>query len=487
MNDNTQQRYEKSKTNEDIKDQKIQILQRKLEVSQKRNQHLLSKKNDVELKLRSVTNSRLYKILKGYYRFKSEFLKGNKHQRRKFLSDVLTLLYRLRNKTRTNKQDQQLEKQLDQFLEHVKSSSTDSIVFMFSGTTYIQDYKGNRPIRITKELLNKKVPVIFSYWRWNTNDSLPEYTDVNLFQSPIDYTMKVMKKLSDFDFKGKKKIFIISFPHESCARWGNVFKMNGWTTIYDVRDEWEEFHKVGQAKWFNQSIEKYIVNNVDVVCTVSRPLQEKMQSFTENKKVYLSPNGLGEEYLENGKITIPEKVKTKTIGYVGHLTDAWFDWESLINIAQSEPSWNFELIGHTMPSTLNLPSNIKHLGPKKYNEIKEISKTWNVAIIPFKISKLADGVDPIKVYEYLAMGLPVVSFRMPQIHDYPYVFIANSTDEFKENIKKAFDVQIDKEVVHNFLMVNRWVDRANQFLSWGQEYHSKGVLNSIKQGGEVQK
>jgi hypothetical protein len=99
----------------------------------------------------------------------------------------------------------------------------------------------------------------------------------------------------------------------------------------------------------------------------------------------------------------------------------------------------------------------------------EIAGGWRAALIPFKICRLSDGVDPIKVYEYLAMGLPVVSFRMPQIHDYPYVFIAHDRDQFVARIEEALEVDMDPEVIRRFLAVNRWEDRVDQILSWPAE------------------
>lgn len=355
------------------------------------------------------------------------------------------------------------------YLQKVSSAPSNYFVFIFSGTTYIQEERGNRPIRQTRVLLKQSIPVFFSYWRWRNNEPFAEFPDQSLFQSPIDKTLENIKEIVSYDFKNKKKIFIITFPHPSIVEFLELLDKNGWVTIYDVRDDWEEFQKVGQAKWFDSGIEEYIVNHSDIVSAVSSPLQQKIQSIAINKNVYLSPNALDNELLTDGKINISSRDGKPIIGYIGHLTSSWFDWQSLISIASLKPDWSFEIIGHHMPENLTLPSNIKYLGPKNQDEIKHIAKEWRAAIIPFKIGKLSDAVDPIKVYEYLCLGLPVVSFRMPQIHNYPYVFIANDVNEFIHQIERALMLPMDIKVIEDFLSKNRWEDRIGQLIGWSEE------------------
>ena len=51
---------------------------------------------------------------------------------------------------------------------------------------------------------------------------------------------------------------------------------HGWVTVYDSRDDWEEFHKVGMAKWYHPGYERYIAQHADVVSAVSRPLARRV-------------------------------------------------------------------------------------------------------------------------------------------------------------------------------------------------------------------
>ena len=114
-----------------------------------------------------------------------------------------------------------------------------------------------------------------------------------------------------------------------------------------------------------------------------------------------------------------------------------------------------------MVTVNNLPSNISYIGPKTPDEIKSISMDWKIGIIPFKINKLTKAVDPIKIYEYLALDLKVVSFDMPQIRNYPEVKCANSFDEFVNLINISMNEKFNFSAVKEFLSNNLWSNRVD--------------------------
>ena len=132
-------------------------------------------------------------------------------------------------------------------------------------------------------------------------------------------------------------------------------------------------------------------------------------------------------------------------------------------VANSRPNYFFEIIGHSEPELLDLPPNISLLGPKNHLEINHIAKNWSVAIIPFKVSKLSDAVDPIKIYEYLALNLPVVSFKMPQIESYPNTLMAKNVDEFCESIDEFIRHKPQPKLAKKWLKNNTWATRVDEY------------------------
>lgn len=341
------------------------------------------------------------------------------------------------------------------------------VVVLFSGTTSIQGTRGNRPIRQTQALLRAGAAVFFSYHRSRTDEALPESQHPLLVQSPVDITLVSLERLAATDLPGCRKLFVVSYPLPGVERFVGLFRQFGWGVIYDCRDDWEEFSKVGMARWFNAGVERQLVSDCDATLCVSAPLVSKMQALVPARQVLLMPNAVERDYVPNGYRHEP--LEPPLVGYFGHLSAAWFDWDALIQIAQKRPHICFEIIGHSAPLGLQLPNNIVLLGPKPWHILHEYAARWSAAIIPFRMGPLADGVDPIKIYEYLALQLPVVSFRMPQIENYPYTWTVDSVRAFCEALDVACVSQPDAEILSEFIAKNTWEVRAEQLLLWAQE------------------
>jgi len=97
-------------------------------------------------------------------------------------------------------------------------------------------------------------------------------------------------------------------------------------------------------------------------------------------------------------------------------------------------------------------------------------------LIPFKMGPLADGVDPIKIYEYFGLGLPVVSFRMPQIASYPYTQTVETREAFVEALDRAVAISPSPAVFEHFLTENTWEGRSRQILEWADEMGTRPDL-----------
>lgn len=360
----------------------------------------------------------------------------------------------------------------EEWIAAARAAEGDEVVLMFSGTTFIQEERANRPIRLTRVYLERKCPVFFNYYRWSDKDALPAHPDPLVFQSPIDATPKLLDRLITADFAGKKKIFYASFPHEVMVRYLTVASQHGWVTVYDSRDDWEEFAKVGMAKWYHPGYERYVAGQADIVSAVSRPLARKMSALAGGRTVHVSANGL------DPKFPRPKGARrtggTPIIGYFGHLTDKWFDWPLVIAAAERYPEFVFELAGHGAPAALMLPPNVRLLGLMGHQDLAERSLTWSVAIIPFKNSPLADAVDPIKVYEYLHLRLPVLATYFPQCRDYPGTVITEGREEFLELVPKLVGAELPEDEIAAWLADNTWERRVETYSQQADEIRALG-------------
>lgn len=295
---------------------------------------------------------------------------------------------------------------LVRFDERVRTMDSSQVVAIFSTTQLILS-EGQRPTNIAFELAHRGIPVVFCYWRWDESPwAVQERIGEGILQLPIDVVLAHPSELLDA-FPQRERIAVFEFPFRKFFPLLSSANASGWITVYDVVDDWEGFHEVGMAPWFDAQFEAHLINAADIVFTVKRSLSEKAQRLGR-EEVALIPNGVRkgiEQYrtaqdLERGDITL---------GYFGHLSPAWIDWGLLVEAARLRPNWRFHIIGYGETSTrADIPGNLKLLGRVPQELLASYAANWDVGLVPFKPGKVSDGADAIKIYEYLAMDLPVV-------------------------------------------------------------------------------
>jgi polysaccharide pyruvyl transferase CsaB len=297
------------------------------------------------------------------------------------------------------------------FAERVAAASAPRVVAIFSGTQLLES-EGQRPTQLALSLARRGVPVVFVYWRWREDEQCPQdRLEEGILQIPIDVVVRHPETLTGA-FSGRERIALFEFPYPGFFATLSAANSAGWITVYDVIDDWEEFHRVGQAIWFDDEFERHLIGACDALFAINGELARRVRAL----------GGPGVEILGNGlKAGISEIREPRplargevTVGYFGYLAGAWFDWELIAGAARRRPTWRFYLIGYGgSPEGVALPANVELLGKQPQADLAAFAAHWDVAVIPFKPDRLAAGADPIKTYEYLAMGLPVVVTGVP--------------------------------------------------------------------------
>lgn len=262
-----------------------------------------------------------------------------------------------------------------------------------------------------------------------------------------------------------------SFPSHQAVSLVDAFNARGWNTVYECRDDMEEFNRVGYSKWYHPQLERRVVEQVSQVTAVSKSLACKLKSITKKPvTVDVTPNGVNSELIEDAACLRTSSValrrsESKKFGYVGHLTDAWFDWDLVISAAVKRPSYEFEIVGHGKPEHLSLPGNVKYLGPMAHEDLPQVVVEWRAGIIPFIDSPLTRSVDPNKIYEYYAWGLPCISAEMGSVREYPLARVYESTDQYIDALDDCVSCELtddDLELIEKFLATCSWDYRAAQ-------------------------
>jgi polysaccharide pyruvyl transferase CsaB len=310
-----------------------------------------------------------------------------------------------RNARRIPAESASLDPGLQAFVTRACGSQPPMAVMILSPTQLIES-EGQRSTHFARELARRGIPVIFGYWRWRTEERrLQDRLEEGIYQVPLDELIADAGRALSL-FAQSRRLLLMEFPHPSFFGLLAAANGKGWVTVYEVVDDWEAFHSVGQAVWYDAGFEAHLMSAADAVTAVSPALVERVRRMS-GREVERIPNGVSP-----GVATVTGSVPLErggvTLGYFGHWTRAWFDWRLVSEVARRRPEWRLHLIGYGEEPPGGLPRNVILHGKVLHSALAAYASQWDVGIIPFKAGPVARAADPIKLYEYLAMGLPVV-------------------------------------------------------------------------------
>ena len=214
-------------------------------------------------------------------------------------------------------------------------------------------------------------------------------------------------------------------------------EMWGWRTIYDCMDEWENFPKIDPQL---VEMEKRLVEGCDLLVVTAQQLYDKWRGY--QRPMVLARNAADYGfYAERCRPNdLLDGIKHPIIGYFGGIAD-WFDFDLMAEIARLRPQYTFVLLGGVYDvdvSKLQALPNVRLLGQQPYETMPSYLYHFDVCIIPFKINSITEATDPVKLYEYLSGGKPVVSVDLPELKPYrDDVYIAGDPLEFVDQIDLA--------------------------------------------------
>ncbi len=261
------------------------------------------------------------------------------------------------------------------------------------------------------------------------------------------------------DFKIDKALSFVDFPNwEPLA--SKLKEKEDWKIIYDCMDEHTDFSNVNSSV---SSKEVKLFKESDVVMVTSKQLLAKVKAY-RNDIVFVPNAGDFEHFNKLTENTLLADIRKPIIGYFGAIAE-WFDNELIEFLADSRKNWNFIFIGRTVGSNINnlktFP-NVHFLGEKPYNELPKYLYGFDVCLIPFKLTPLIQATHPVKFYEYLSSGKPVVSVKLPELVSFIDIcYIAENREEFLEKIEIALK-ENDPEIRNKrteFSKNNTWDDR----------------------------
>lgn len=220
--------------------------------------------------------------------------------------------------------------------------------------------------------------------------------------------------------------------------------------VYDILDDLTIYEADEDGLPVERTVRHHhpvLVERADVVCVSNEVLAER--HVVERPDLILVPNGVDVDRFAESP-TRPSDVPTggPVIGYHGAIA-AWFAFDLLAAVAEMEPTWQFVLVGPVDPGVLDAAQkiaaldNVHMLGERPSNEMPSYVHAFDVGTVWFEVNHMTRGVSPLKVYEYLAASVPVVSSELPSCIAEPAVMTAATPQEFREAIASALDLAGD--------------------------------------------
>jgi GT2 family glycosyltransferase/glycosyltransferase involved in cell wall biosynthesis len=248
--------------------------------------------------------------------------------------------------------------------------------------------------------------------------------------------------------------------------WPLVERMQGNQVLFDCMDLHAGFELIDPL---NVVHEKSLDITADNIVVTSDFLQNsKSIQLRGAKSVAVIRNGV-----DSFHFTSDAKPGTEVVvGYFGALAE-WFDIDLVKHLVETKPRVSFEFIGHiSNPDIFNRLEkypNVSFLGEVPNKDLPALVRTWKVGLIPFKLSPLILATNPVKMYEYASMGIPIVATQIPEVEhasrQIDGVFVSNSYEEFVQKVDLAVGFPaVEREHLSSWGKNQDWTKRANELL-----------------------
>jgi glycosyltransferase involved in cell wall biosynthesis len=200
--------------------------------------------------------------------------------------------------------------------------------------------------------------------------------------------------------------------------------------------------------------ERRFAPRADVILASAPELVIRMRALNHN--VLYAPNvadtRLFARALEPGPLDAElAQLPRPRIVFVGAILAAKIDIDLVVQLARLRPGWSFAFVGPVGPGdprtnidALRQLPNVHLLGYRPYEQLPEVLRGADATIVPYLLDGEMRSVFPMKTYEYLAAGLPVVSTPLETLEDVPEVLKAGTAEEFAARLHEAMDGDSDQ-------------------------------------------
>lgn len=250
-----------------------------------------------------------------------------------------------------------------------------------------------------------------------------------------------------------------------------IDKMDFALLCYDCIDDLKIFCEEKELNYFS-NVQKRLVEKSDLILISAQKLKDEIIKIRADAPIEYIPNGVDADFFikEGSGAGMPASLVNlpkPTIGFIGSLFN-WVDISLIEKTAQAYPNASVVLVGPVQGIEIPKKPNIVYLGPQLYSTIPAYINSFDVCLIPFIADPLSDKVNPIKVYEYLSLGKPVVAINLSELEKMrDLIYLAKDNDDFILSIKKALNENNPelKSKRIQYARENSWDIRVEQLIA----------------------
>jgi glycosyltransferase involved in cell wall biosynthesis/GT2 family glycosyltransferase len=339
---------------------------------------------------------------------------------------------------------------------------------VLSGVPLYDSGGGQRGTQLALELIRRGYETTFVNVYPSFEPPAPVYVET-------EFELLGLASLADFDVDRwaearsgtlGRTVAVLEFPHPRFLRVARRLRELGVRVVYDCIDDWAT--SLGWT-WYSERAERRIAATADVLTASARSLRARVERLTGRPVHYLPQGVHASAFCAGAALPRPADLPPgdgPLLLYVGALWGSWFDWDLVRAAAAALPQARFVFVGKYDGECPAPASNMHFVGLKPHRELPAYLAAADVCTIPFHVDEVTRAVNPLKVYEYLAMGKPVVATELPELEGMPYVLRSSGPAAFVENLRRALELRVDPARIAAFVAESSWGRRVEDLLAW---------------------